>query len=87
MIPYVRKILRVRFKFQIKKWITLIRQRKINLDNNAVLVVGGGIAGIQASLDLADRGACMYEIAFLLLDFVTSGTKLRTKSPFSRSML
>jgi len=41
MIPYVRKILRVRFKFQIKKWITLIRQRKINLDNNAVLVVGG----------------------------------------------
>ncbi len=87
MIPYVRKILRVRFKFQIKKWITLIRQRKINLDNNAVLVVGGGIAGIQASLDLADRGACMHEIAFLLLDFVTSGTKLRTKSPFSRSML
>jgi len=30
------------------------------LGNNAVLVVGGGIAGIQASLDLADRGLTVY---------------------------
>jgi len=30
------------------------------LGNNAVLVVGGGIAGIQASLDLADRGVTVY---------------------------
>jgi len=28
--------------------------------NSAVLVVGGGIAGIQASLDLADRGLTVY---------------------------
>ncbi|TET64544.1 CoB--CoM heterodisulfide reductase iron-sulfur subunit A family protein, partial [Candidatus Bathyarchaeota archaeon] len=32
----------------------------MNLGNNAVLVVGGGIAGIQASLDLADRGLTVY---------------------------
>jgi len=30
------------------------------LGNNTVLVVGGGIAGIQASLDLADRGLTIY---------------------------
>jgi heterodisulfide reductase subunit A len=30
------------------------------LGNNAVLVVGGGIAGMQASLDLADRGLTVY---------------------------
>jgi len=30
------------------------------LGNNAILVVGGGIAGIQASLDLADRGLTIY---------------------------
>jgi heterodisulfide reductase subunit A-like polyferredoxin len=30
------------------------------LGNNAVLVVGGGIAGMQASLDLADRGSKVY---------------------------
>ncbi len=30
------------------------------MGNNAVLVVGGGIAGIQASLDLADRGLKVY---------------------------
>jgi heterodisulfide reductase subunit A len=30
------------------------------LRDNAVLVVGGGIAGIQASLDLADRGLRVY---------------------------
>jgi len=30
------------------------------LGNNAVLVVGGGIAGMQASLDLADRGLAVY---------------------------
>lgn len=30
------------------------------MGNNAVLVVGGGIAGIQASLDLADRGLTVY---------------------------
>jgi heterodisulfide reductase subunit A len=30
------------------------------LSSNAVLVVGGGIAGIQASLDLADRGLTVY---------------------------
>jgi len=34
--------------------------RKTTLGNNAVLVVGGGIAGIQASLDLADRGLTVY---------------------------
>jgi len=34
--------------------------RGIGLVNNAVLVVGGGIAGIQASLDLADRGLKVY---------------------------
>jgi heterodisulfide reductase subunit A len=34
--------------------------RGINLGNNAVLVVGGGIAGMQASLDLADRGLTVY---------------------------
>jgi len=28
--------------------------------NNAILVIGGGIAGIQASLDLADRGLTVY---------------------------
>jgi len=30
------------------------------MGDNAVLVVGGGIAGIQASLDLADRGLTVY---------------------------
>lgn len=30
------------------------------MSNNAVLVVGGGIAGMQASLDLADRGSKVY---------------------------
>jgi len=30
------------------------------LSNNAVIVVGGGIAGMQASLDLADRGLTVY---------------------------
>jgi heterodisulfide reductase subunit A len=30
------------------------------LSNNAILVIGGGIAGIQASLDLADRGLKVY---------------------------
>ena len=30
------------------------------MGNNAVLVVGGGIAGMQASLDLADRGLTVY---------------------------
>lgn len=30
------------------------------MPNDAVLVVGGGIAGIQASLDLADRGVTVY---------------------------
>ncbi|UCG44681.1 MAG: FAD-dependent oxidoreductase, partial [Candidatus Bathyarchaeota archaeon] len=30
------------------------------MPNKAVLVVGGGIAGIQASLDLADRGLTVY---------------------------
>ena len=30
------------------------------MGNNAVLVVGGGIAGMQASLDLADRGSKVY---------------------------
>jgi heterodisulfide reductase subunit A len=30
------------------------------LGNNPVLVVGGGVAGIQASLDLADRGLTVY---------------------------
>jgi len=30
------------------------------LGNNAMLVIGGGIAGIQASLDLADRGSKVY---------------------------
>ena len=30
------------------------------MGNNAVLVVGGGIAGIQASLGLADRGLIIY---------------------------
>ncbi len=30
------------------------------MSNNAVLVVGGGIAGMQASLDLADRGLTVY---------------------------
>jgi len=28
--------------------------------DNAVLVIGGGIAGIQASLDLANMGAHVY---------------------------
>lgn len=30
------------------------------MGNNAILVVGGGIAGIQASLDLANRGLTVY---------------------------
>ncbi|MCJ7632864.1 FAD-dependent oxidoreductase, partial [Candidatus Bathyarchaeota archaeon] len=30
------------------------------MGNNAVLVVGGGIAGIQAALDLANRGITVY---------------------------
>ena len=30
------------------------------MSNNAILVVGGGIAGMQASLDLADRGLTVY---------------------------
>jgi len=30
------------------------------MDNNAVLVIGGGIAGIQAALDLANRGIKVY---------------------------
>jgi heterodisulfide reductase subunit A len=30
------------------------------MKNNSVLVIGGGIAGIQASLDLADRGLDVY---------------------------
>jgi heterodisulfide reductase subunit A len=36
---------------------------KINNNNNvvgAVMVVGGGIAGIQASMDLADAGFFVY---------------------------
>lgn len=36
---------------------------KLSKDNNmigAVMVVGGGIAGIQASLDLADLGYYVY---------------------------
>ena len=33
---------------------------ELTLGNNAVLVVGGGIAGMQASLDLADRGLTVY---------------------------
>ena len=36
---------------------------KLSKDNNmigAVMVVGGGIAGIQASLDLADLGFYVY---------------------------
>jgi heterodisulfide reductase subunit A len=36
---------------------------KLTKDNNvigAVMVVGGGIAGIQASLDLADSGYYVY---------------------------
>jgi heterodisulfide reductase subunit A len=36
---------------------------KLSEDNNvigAVMVVGGGIAGIQASLDLADSGYYVY---------------------------
>lgn len=36
---------------------------KVSKDNNvigAVMVVGGGIAGIQASLDLADLGYYVY---------------------------
>ncbi len=36
---------------------------KLSKDNNvigAVMVVGGGIAGIQASLDLADSGYYVY---------------------------
>ncbi|MBE0512894.1 FAD-dependent oxidoreductase, partial [Candidatus Bathyarchaeota archaeon] len=28
--------------------------------NKSVLVIGGGIAGMQASLDLADRGMKVY---------------------------
>ncbi len=35
---------------------------EIALSKNAVLVVGGGIAGMQASLDLADRGLTVYLI-------------------------
>src|SRR5512137_2763638 len=30
------------------------------MGNNAVLVIGGGIAGIQAALDLANRGVKVY---------------------------
>jgi len=37
-----------------------VNMRGINVGSNAVLVVGGGIAGIQASLDLADRGLTVY---------------------------
>ena len=33
---------------------------ELALGNNAVLVVGGGIAGMQASLDLANRGFTVY---------------------------
>ncbi len=36
------------------------RLEEITLNNNAVLVVGGGIAGMQASLDLANRGSKVY---------------------------
>jgi len=38
-----------------------MNQIKSNRDPiGAVLVVGGGIAGIQASLDLAELGYCVY---------------------------
>jgi len=30
------------------------------MENRSVLVIGGGIAGIQASLDLADMGIKVY---------------------------
>ncbi len=30
------------------------------MGSSAVLVIGGGIAGMQASLDLADRGLTVY---------------------------
>jgi len=38
------------------------KREEITLNNNAVLVVGGGIAGMQASLDLANRGSRVYLI-------------------------
>ncbi len=36
------------------------KREEVTLNNNAVLVIGGGIAGMQASLDLADRGSKVY---------------------------
>ncbi|NIM45243.1 MAG: FAD-binding protein, partial [Nitrososphaeria archaeon] len=34
--------------------------RDDKMEKQGVLVIGGGIAGIQASLDLADRGFQVY---------------------------
>jgi heterodisulfide reductase subunit A len=38
----------------------LLNNRGTPLENKTVLIVGGGIAGIQASLDLANRGVTVY---------------------------
>lgn len=35
-------------------------QEKTNSEPGSVLVIGGGIAGMQTSLDLADGGARVY---------------------------
>jgi len=50
----------------------------------AVLVVGGGVAGIQASLDLADSGFKVY-----LLDESTSigGTMAQLDKTFQRMIV